>query len=382
MELASEALELAERLDDPMCLISAAHTAVRQRTAAESLSFATRAVEIVRERALVSTLPFALQAQARALIGLSRFELAYSAAEEGWRLALDVDQPWSAGLNLEFLARIDALRGADERVASRVAELRALVGMSGANAQNFSISTTLGLLDLALGRPGPALDRLLSVVSSARPESNPLFVLGVPDATEAAMRADRLGEVRLHLDRFAGWVEASPNPARRALLARCRAMVDEAGAEQHFSVAMELADALSPFDRARSELLYGEWLRRQRRRVDARPQLRGALEVFQELGVSPWEERARSELRASGETTRQRDASTRDQLTPQELRIARLVANGMSNPEVAAQLFLSPRTVDYHLRKVFTKLEISSRGALASADLGDAVAADEILTSA
>ena len=140
------------------------------------------------------------------------------------------------------------------------------------------------------------------------------------------------------------------------------------------SRAIELGDALSPFDRARTELLYGEWLRRQHRRVDARPHLRSALGTFDQLGVAPWAARARTELRASGETARKRDPSTRDQLTPQELQIARLVSTGKTNPEVAAQLFLSPRTIDYHLRKVFAKLEITSRAELARSDLGDPVA--------
>ena len=147
--------------------------------------------------------------------------------------------------------------------------------------------------------------------------------------------------------------------------------VDESGAEEHFARAIELAPALSPFDEGRSELLYGEWLRRRRRRIDARRHLRSALERFGRLGTAPWETRARAELRASGETARRRDPSTRDQLTPQELQIARLVTTGKTNPEVAAQLFLSPRTIDYHLRKVFAKLEIASRAELADLDLGE-----------
>ena len=166
-----------------------------------------------------------------------------------------------------------------------------------------------------------------------------------------------------------------PNPARLALLARCRALVGESDAGRHFAQAIELAEVLSPFDRARTELSYGEWLRRQHRRVDARRHLRTALELFDQLAVAPWEARARSELRASGETARKRDPSTRDQLTPQELQISRLVASGRTNPEVAAELFLSPRTIDYHLRKVFAKLEIASRADLADVDLGEPVAA-------
>ncbi len=110
--------------------------------------------------------------------------------------------------------------------------------------------------------------------------------------------------------------------------------------------------------------LFGEFLRRERRRGDARDQLRSALETFERLRAEPWAERTRTELRATGETARKRDPSTLHDLTPQELQIARLVAEGLSNKEAAAQLFLSPRTVEYHLRKVFTKLGIGSRADL------------------
>jgi DNA-binding CsgD family transcriptional regulator len=152
------------------------------------------------------------------------------------------------------------------------------------------------------------------------------------------------------------------------------------GRERERSVIHRLLDRVALGEsgslviRARTELLYGEWLRRQRRRIDARRHLRSALERFGALGTAPWETRARAELRASGETARRRDPSTRDQLTPQELQIARLVATGKTNPEVAAQLFLSPRTIDYHLRKVFAKLEIASRAELGGIDLGEPVA--------
>jgi DNA-binding NarL/FixJ family response regulator len=108
-------------------------------------------------------------------------------------------------------------------------------------------------------------------------------------------------------------------------------------------------------------LLYGEWLRRERRRTDARGHLRNALEMFRTMGAAPWAERAEAELRATGETARKRDVTAVEQLTPQELQIAGLVTEGLTNKEIAAQLYLSPRTVDYHLRKVFTKLGIASR---------------------
>jgi DNA-binding NarL/FixJ family response regulator len=124
---------------------------------------------------------------------------------------------------------------------------------------------------------------------------------------------------------------------------------------------VEHAASLPAFERARTALLYGEWLRRERQGSAARTHLRAALELFQSLGAIPWARRAEAELRATGETARRRDATTLTQLTAQEAQIAGLVASGLTDREIAAQLYLSPRTVDYHLRKVFTKLGIASR---------------------
>jgi DNA-binding NarL/FixJ family response regulator len=154
---------------------------------------------------------------------------------------------------------------------------------------------------------------------------------------------------------------AVPTGARRALYARCQALLGKRPPEEAFGEAIEHAAAVPPFQRARTDLLYGEWLRRARRRIDARGHLRAALEAFQALGAAPWAERAEVELRATGETVRKREISAVEQLTPQELQVAGLVTGGLTNKEIAAQLFLSPRTVDYHLRKVFTKLGITSR---------------------
>ncbi len=117
-------------------------------------------------------------------------------------------------------------------------------------------------------------------------------------------------------------------------------------------------------DLARARLLYGEWLRRQNRRLDAREQLRSAHQMFDRIGMEAFAQRAERELLATGERARKRSVATMDQLTPQELQIAQMARDGLSNPEIGARLFISPRTVQYHLKKVFTKLEISSRGEL------------------
>jgi DNA-binding NarL/FixJ family response regulator len=118
---------------------------------------------------------------------------------------------------------------------------------------------------------------------------------------------------------------------------------------------------------ARAQLSYGEWLRRENRRIDARQQLRHAHEAFTSMGATGFAERARHELMATGEKVRKRVDETRDQLTPQEQQIARLAREGLTNPEIGAQLFISPRTVEFHLRKVFAKLGISSRRSLREA---------------
>src|SRR5262249_23630596 len=135
-------------------------------------------------------------------------------------------------------------------------------------------------------------------------------------------------------------------------------------AENEFATALRLhVEAGRSFDGARTELLLGEHLRR-RRAIEARQHLRTALDAFETLGAAPWADRARAELRAAGEKADERDPSLLVQLTPQEQQVVRFVGQGLSNKEVAAQLFLSPRTIEYHLRKVFVKLGISSRAEL------------------
>jgi DNA-binding CsgD family transcriptional regulator len=152
---------------------------------------------------------------------------------------------------------------------------------------------------------------------------------------------------------------------------RCHALLEEGPAQlaRYEDALSQHADRTGPFERARTELLFGETLRRERQPKKAREHLRMALDSFEQLGAEPWAERARAELRASGETARRRDPSLIDELTAQELQIARAVAKGATNKEVAAQLFLSPRTVEFHLRHVFAKLGISSRSQLAAAGL-------------
>ncbi len=164
----------------------------------------------------------------------------------------------------------------------------------------------------------------------------------------------------------------APGPAEvGAAAAHGRALLNGGSdAQSCFERALD-AHARSPRrpDRARTELAFGEFLRRSRRRVDAREHLRAALGTFEDLGAERWATRARHELRASGETSRKRDFGKAADLTPQERHVAELVRRGLSNRDAAAQLFLSPRTIDFHLRHVFAKLGVSSRAELTALDL-------------
>jgi DNA-binding CsgD family transcriptional regulator len=232
----------------------------------------------------------------------------------------------------------------------------------------------LGLLELGLGNAREAIEHFEQMDPGPFP---PTTVLATPEFIDAALRLGEPERACLALERFEAWAAVSRTPLVAGMLARCRAvMADDAEqADLLFREALRHHDLrMNPYERARTQLAYGERLRRDRRRVEARVQLRSALSTFEGLGGGLWAERARDELRATGETARKRDPSTLDELTPQELRVARLVAAGASNKSVAEQLFLSRRTVEYHLGKVFVKLGVSSRLELAKVPLDPLVA--------
>jgi DNA-binding CsgD family transcriptional regulator len=191
----------------------------------------------------------------------------------------------------------------------------------------------------------------------------------LPELIEAATRTGQTQLAAAALGRLAEATSIGQTDWGQGIYARCRALLsDSEEAEDSYREAIgRLGRTGFRPELARAHLLYGEWLRRQRRRADAATQLRTAHEMFDTIGMRAFAERARRELRATGETARRRTASPHEQLTPQEAQIAQLARAGLSNPEIAAQLFLSPRTVEYHLAKVFTKLDITSRRQLRQA---------------
>jgi DNA-binding CsgD family transcriptional regulator len=186
------------------------------------------------------------------------------------------------------------------------------------------------------------------------------------ELVEAGARSDQRQLASAALDRLSERTDASGTDWAKGLEARSRALLaDDGRAEDlHLEAIERLGRSRMAADLARARLTYGEWLRRSRRRVDARQQLRSAYDTFALMGAGAFLERARRELLATGEKVRKRIDETRDELTPQEQQIARLARDGLTNPEIGAQLYISPRTVEWHLRKVFTKLGISSRKSL------------------
>jgi DNA-binding CsgD family transcriptional regulator len=330
------------------------------------------AVASARERGMVGVLPYVLFMAAWAARRSGAWKEALAAANEGASLARELGQEIMLVECLFEVTPIAAARGEEAEFRASVEEGTAIADRVGAQYLTEALGAQVGVLELTLGR----LDEAASELEESAKRITRLGIrlnefVPAPDLVEALARLGRIDEARSALDLLANHV-AHPRTGE-AVIARCRALVaDDAEFEQHFVDSLALhPDDEDVFGKARTHLCFGERLRRARRRAEAREHLRAAQEVFERLGANPWAERARAELRASGETARKRDPSTVDQLTPQELQIAGFVAEGLTNKEIAAQLFLSPRTIDSHLRNVFQKLNISSRTQLARMPLGD-----------
>ena len=284
-------------------------------------------------------------------------------AREGLRLAREIGQFDLVAYQLVLLALIAAHRGEEDECRSLAAQGHELASARRLMVVASLANWALALLELELGRTEEAFLRASEI--STTPAV--LSMAGL-DRIEAAVRAGEVATAHDWLAYYESWAECAGAAWVRAVAFHGRALLadNEEESERLFEAALDMhAQAARPFECARTELAFGEFLRRVRRPRDAREHLRAALDGFEALGAELWAERARVELRASGQTARRRVADTRDQLTEQELQIAHFVAQGLSNREVAAQLFLSPRTIAAHLRNIFRKLGISSRTELA-----------------
>ncbi|MDX6454338.1 MAG: hypothetical protein QOD48_445, partial [Gaiellaceae bacterium] len=328
----------------------------------------------LRAQGRLGPLTKALATYAFDAVYLGTWQQGCTAADEAGRLAQETGQiAWGISADLSR-ATLDAVRGNAESAEALAAKSEAGLMSLGVTALLPLVQQARGTVDLAGGRHADAYAQLRRIFDPIDIAYQPIircWLIG--ELAEAAVHCGRQAEARALLEELEGLVAQTGFPYLEAGLAYARPLLaDDADAERLFQAGLTSNLATWPFLRARLLLAYGAWLRRRRRVAESRHPLRAAREAFDALGAVPWGERARQELRASGVTSRRRVPETRDQLTPQELQIAGLAAEGLSNREIGQQLYISHRTVAYHLRRTFPKLGITSRSQLHAAVHGPA----------
>ena len=320
---------------------------------------ATRGLDIARDTGALSTLPIAATYRAALHVHEGAFGAASSLIEEADAIT---NATGTAPLKYASLM-LAAWRGneADGLELIEAARLEAT-----ARGEGMGLGVVEWATALLYNGCGRYAEALAAAQRGCEHDDVGLFAWSLAELVEAGVRVGRPDEAAAALDRLSERTRASGTDWGLGVEAGSRALLsDTREAERLYREAIErLERSRGVVHHARARLLYGEWLRRENRRVDARVYLRAAHEIFSEIGAEGFAERARHELLATGETARRRTEDARDVLTPQEAHIARLARDGLSNPEIGAQLFISPRTVQYHLRKVFLKLDITSRNEL------------------
>lgn len=319
---------------------------------------------MVSERGMIGWYPVIGGTLAIAEFILGHFREAEVVATQSLRMAADIGQPNRVAGAEAILAMIAAVRG-DETRCRELAERNLRDAPSDFNAIDIThCHWALALLDLGQGRYEHALDRLQALHEGPKQARGHWLDL-LADLVESAARLRRPDRARAAMAEIDTWAAALDTPWAEGLALRCQGLITGDG--ELFAKAMALhATADRWYDHARTALLYGEWLRRERRMNEARTPLRQALETFDRLGATPWADHARTELRAAGEgTVPEPETDVAARLTPQELQVARLAAAGATNKEIAAQLFLSPKTVGHHLYRAFPKLGVTNRVELA-----------------
>jgi DNA-binding CsgD family transcriptional regulator len=339
------------------------------------LALATWAVGWAREHGNYAVLPVTLNRKATYELLVGQWSAAYTTTSEAAAIAVEQGTNQFLPFIVHRLAWIEAQRGEEGACRAHVEEARGFVEKRGdgtninRRAGLLTGRSRLAMLDFALGQLDGAITAYEDLVFG--PDGSTRNHQWIPDLVEAYVRNGQIAEAERLIAPFAihtrnrlGLVSLD-SVNGDALLARCRGLVaDDEGFEPHFLQALEFHSfSKGRFDEARTRLCYGERLRRTRRRRDARTQLQPALEVFEELLASPWAERTRAELRATGERLGVRQPHS-EQLTAQELRIALQAAEGKTNRQIGATLFLSPKTVEFHLGRVYRKLGIGSRAEL------------------
>jgi len=333
---------------------------------AEAVDVLQRAVDLARRRSALNVLTQSLEFIALAEARQGHLQSALDAVSEELDLLSALRQPREELYACSVIAWIEAALGRDADCRAHVARAADLGRRLG---RSLRTGAALGVLELGLGHASAAAAELeRRVAESPSGLANDAISTRpiAPALVEALVRAGRTPEAAPLVPPFEAVAVASGRPLLLGLARRMRGLVDGSTEELESSVAF-LAAAGNRYEQARSELLLGEARRRERQRGAARVALRSAVAGFESAGATTWTERARSELAATGETARRQGPSPIGELTPQERNVARLVARGLSNRQVAEQLFLSPNTIETHLRHIFQKTAVTSRTQLALA---------------
>jgi DNA-binding CsgD family transcriptional regulator len=364
-------LDASEELrEDPRLLVWAAVGPLYLREAESGRARVDRALTYARERSAAGVLPGLLHNIGREQAMSNAWPAAQASYDEAIRLARESGQRAEEAASLAGLSWLEARQGLDKQCRAHAEEGRAMCVELGAGLYEVWTVVALGELELGRGRPEAAIAhyeeqrRLLNERGIVDVDLSP-----APELVDAYLRVGRPDDAAALVGPYAAAAEAKGQPWAMARAARCLGLVgSDDEIDKRFGEALALHERTPDvFETARTRLAYGTRLRRARKRTRAREELRAAIELFDGLGPTPWADLAGVELAATGETARRRDPSTLDELTPQELQVALLLAEGRTTRQAAAALFLSPKTIEYHLRGVYRKLGISSREELAAA---------------
>ena len=323
-----------------------------------------------RTHGLLNQLPYALGCLALIELQMGRWTHAYAAASESLDLARALTLETQEGFSLLCLAFVEAASGREAIARRCIDQTVAAAKRFGTESLVFGASTALGQLEMGLGRPEAAVHPLERAMSLLRRQhmGQPIVAPFRPEYVEALLQLGRLPEAQRALAEFDDEVACADSAWGRATATRCRAMLaagDDAVAL--FERALELHNASpTPFDRARTEFRFGEALRRRRHTGEARTHLRAALEEFDRLGAKLWAQQTIAALAAAGERVAPRPEPPLARLTPQEMQVCLAVAEGATNREVAARLFLSHKTIETHLSNAYRKIGVRSRTELAT----------------
>jgi DNA-binding CsgD family transcriptional regulator len=368
LRAAVELLEHSDELrDDPRLLAWAAMGPLWLRNASIGRALADHALAQARDTSAVGVLPFLLTHVALNQAATDRWAEAEAGFYEAIGLARETGQHTDLGLALARLAQLEARQGKSVQSRRHADEALSLSRSMGLGISEVWAILAQGELELSLGNPEDALASFEEQQAVLRARGMlDVDLSPAPELVEVCLRLGRTAEAEEAAADFEREADAKAQPWALARAARCRGLLSGEGESgPHFDTALMLhAETPDAFESGRTHLAYGARLRRERQRLRAREQLRAAVDVFDRLGAVPWSGMARAELAATGETARRRDVATVNDLTPQELQIAVSLAEGRTTRETAAALFLSPKTIEYHLRNVYRKLSIRSRSEL------------------